>query len=71
MPAYTDHHPIETAFVLYRYGSRIRARSPAALQLERQLEEAERKREERRAARAERIAQREAAGIVTAEKPKQ
>ncbi|KAK9894077.1 MFS general substrate transporter [Cystobasidium minutum MCA 4210] len=50
-------------FVLYRYGSRIRARSPAAIALARQLEEAERKREERQAARRERLAQRAAAGL--------
>lgn len=51
------------AFVLYRYGSRIRARSPAAILLARQLEEAERKREERLAARREKAAQRAAAGL--------
>lgn len=49
--------------MLYRYGSRIRARSPAAIQLARQLEEAERKREERQAARREKAAQRAAAGL--------
>lgn len=51
------------AFVLFRYGSRIRARSPAAILLARQLEEAERKREERLAARREKAAQRAAAGL--------
>jgi len=43
-------------FVLYRYGDRIRARSPAAIELARQLAESERKREERQAARAARKA---------------
>ena len=44
------------AFILYRYGSFIRARSPAAIQLARQLEEAERKRAERQAAREQKTA---------------
>lgn len=61
--SYRKLTPAYTAFVLYRYGSRIRARSPAAIALARQLEEAERKREERQAARRERLAQRAAAGL--------
>lgn len=38
-------------FVLYKYGERIRARSPAAIELARQMEEFERKVAERKAAR--------------------
>jgi hypothetical protein len=48
------------AFILYRYGERIRGRSPAAIQLARQLEEAERKREARIAAKQEKAALRQA-----------
>jgi len=40
-----------SAFVLWKYGKQLRARSPAAIQLAKQLEDAEQARVERAAAK--------------------
>ena len=42
-------------FVLYRYGDRIRARSPAAMQLARQLADSEKARASRQADKEKRL----------------
>ena len=53
---------LHAAFVLFRYGEQIRARSPAAIALAKQLEEAE-------ARRAARLADRQKAGLPVVEQP--